>query len=107
MTRWRWITVLVSVVGIATVSVIWSRLDTTATGYLLLCSLPFLIGATAALLTTQPHNRIVLLWVAAALSGLVGVVTIMSGAGFVLLAGMAFYLLAAWGMNESTSRSAR
>lgn len=71
----------------------------------MLCSLPFLIGAAAALVPMQAPYRILVLWGAAALSGLVAVITIMSGAGFVLLAGMGLYLIAAWGMNERERRS--
>lgn len=107
MSRWRWITVAISIVGIVSVTIVSELIDTARPGYLLLCSLPFLVGAAAALFPVQARNRIVLLWGAAALSGLIAVVTIMSGAGFILFAGMALYLLAAWGLNESTSRPTR
>lgn len=53
MSFWRWITMLTSLVGIAAVAVAWSRLDNPGTGYLFLCSLPFVIGAAAALLPTH------------------------------------------------------
>lgn len=107
MSRWRWITVAISIVGIVGVTIVSELIDTARPGYLLLCSLPFLVGAAATLFPVQARNRIVLLWGTAALCGMVAVLTIMSGAGVVLLVGMVFYLVTAWNMNESTSRPAR
>jgi hypothetical protein len=100
----RGIALVASVAGIAGVVVIWSLLDDPGTGYLVLCALPFLIGGVAATGRMATENRILLLWTSAGLAGFVAALTIMSGAGFVLLAGMALYLITAWLMNEGTRR---
>jgi hypothetical protein len=101
---WRGTALVVSVAGIAGVAIIWTLLDDPGIGYLFLCSLPFLIGGGAAIGRMEAENRILLLWAAAGLAGLVAALTIMSGAGFVLLAGMVLYLITAWGMNEGARR---
>jgi hypothetical protein len=84
--------------------VIWSLLDDPGTRYLFLCSLLFLFGGVAAVGRMATENRILLLWASAGLAGLVAALTIMSGAGYVLLAGMVLYLITAWLMNEGTRR---
>jgi chromate transport protein ChrA len=78
---------------------VWSTLDTGA-GYLALCTVPLLIGLVSAIGKMETQNRILLLWAAAALSGLAAALTIFSGAGLILLAVMITYLLIAWKLNE-------
>ena len=107
MTFWRWFTGMGSVAGIAGIAFIWSQLDDPGSGYLALCSLPVLAGLVTALARLTPQTRILLLWSAAGLSGLVAVLTLWSGAAFVLLAAMVLYLVAAWGTNEGSSSSVR
>ena len=98
----RGIALVASLSGIAGAVVIWNLLDDPGIGFPVLGSLPFLIGGVAAIGRMATKNRNLVLWTAAGLAGLVAVVTIMSGAGFVLLAGMVLYLIIAWGMNEGT-----
>lgn len=98
---WRTLTVVVSMAGLA-VLVFWlGHLDLLRPGTLLLSTMPLLVGGVAGLGTMTARTRIVLLWLAALMCGLTAVVTIMSGAGIVLLAAMLVYLIAAWGMNEA------
>lgn len=98
---WRILTVVGSVAGLA-VLVLWlGQLDPVRPGYLLLCAMPLLVGGVAGLGTMTARVRIVLLWLAALMCGLTAVVTIMTGAGIVLLAAMLVYLIAAWGINEA------
>jgi phage shock protein PspC (stress-responsive transcriptional regulator) len=104
---WRLATLMVSIAGIAGVAVVWNMLNDAGPGYLALCAIPLLIGLVPAIVKMETQNRILLLWAAAALSGLVGALTIFSGTGLILLAVMLVYLLIAWMLNQTELRTAR
>lgn len=104
---WRLVTVLVSLAGVAETWRVWNRLEDAGLGDLTLAALPFLIGFFAGTVNTAPDTRIMLLWLTAGASGLIAALTIMSGTGFVLLAGMVVYLAIAWAINERERRSSR
>lgn len=98
---WRWITIIISAAGITGVAVVWNRIGEVGPGNLLLCSLPFLIGAAAALARIEARNRILLLWLAALIAGFVAVLTLFAGPGIIIFGVMLAYLIAAWGLNEA------
>lgn len=102
---WRLITLLISATGIAGVATIWVMLSQPGSGYLALCSVAFVVGAIAALGRMEMQTRVLMLWWTAAMAGMTAALTIMTGAGFMLLAGMAAYLLAGWQLNEAERRS--
>lgn len=99
---WRAIAIAASLGGFL-ILVLWLQgIDHLQLRYLTLCSIPIIVGLVAGLGNMETRTRILFLWLAAAISGFVAIITIMSGAGLILLGAMLAYLVIAWMMNEAS-----
>ena len=99
---WRGVTFVASVLGIVWfLMIVLALAGGREASLLMLAAVPLLTGLVCAVAPMEPRTRIALLWVAAALLGMMAILTLFAF-GLLFLFIVAAYVMAAWMLNEAT-----